>query len=155
MTQSEDVARRACRIMIVEDDQDDAFLLRRALDRASGGTGRKIESELVDNGLDALYLVSQEDLTERLPDALILDLNMPKLDGIRFLQSLRQSLALKDVPVFVMTTTTAESIHEEALRSGADRVYVKPNDSDALAASVKEIVAAAVLWADARDALAR
>jgi two-component system chemotaxis response regulator CheY len=131
---------RRCRLLIIEDDDDDVFLLKRALDRAGGSLNLDIECEQVDNGLDALLLVSTEDLTDRLPDALVLDLNMPRLDGIRFLRSLRQSLLLKDLPVFVLTTTTASLIHEEALRAGADQVFVKPNDADVLGAIAREIV---------------
>ncbi|MGA8172777.1 MAG: response regulator, partial [Methylocystis sp.] len=93
-------------------------------------------------GLDALYLVSRQDLTERLPDALVLDLNMPRLDGIKFLKSLRQALLLEALPVFVLTTTTATSIHDEAMRAGADKVYVKPNDSKALLSIALEIAGA-------------
>ncbi|MGA8170359.1 MAG: response regulator, partial [Methylocystis sp.] len=80
-------------------------------------------------GLDALYLVSRQDLTERLPDALVLDLNMPRLDGIKFLKSLRQALLLEALPVFVLTTTTATSIHDEAMRANelvCDARYPKP-----------------------------
>jgi two-component system chemotaxis response regulator CheY len=137
-----DTTSRACRILIIEDDPDDVFLLRRALDGASRNLNRTIEYEHVDNGLDAIYLVSREDLTDRLPDAVILDLNMPRLDGIRFLRSLRQSLLLKNIPVFVLTTASAPAIHEEALRAGADKVYVKPSDAKTLLAIATEIAAA-------------
>jgi two-component system, chemotaxis family, chemotaxis protein CheY len=134
---------RPCRVMIIEDDEDDVFLLKRALQQARRSLERDIECEQVDNGLDALFLVTREDLTERLPDALVLDLNMPRLDGIKFLRSLRQSLQLRDLPVFVLTTTSATSIHKEALQAGADRVFVKPNDANALAAIAMEIVGSA------------
>ena len=80
--------------MIVEDDQDDVFLLNRAFDDARRILKRDIQTEHIENGLDALYLVSRQDLTEKLPDVLVLDLNMPQLDGIKFLKSLRQSLHL-------------------------------------------------------------
>jgi len=133
---------RPCRVLIIEDDEDDIFLLKKALARARVALACDIEWEEVGNGLDALYLVSREDLTEKLPDALVLDLNMPRLNGIEFLRSLRQSLALKDVPVFVLTTTTTPAIHREALEAGASHVYVKPNNPEALAAIAWEIVAA-------------
>ena len=119
---SVDAPKPTCSVLIVEDDEDDVFLLNRAFDDARRILCRDIKTEHIENGLDALYLVSRQDLTENLPDILVLDLNMPKLDGIKFLMSLRQSLVLKDLPVFVLTTTTAKSIHEEAMRAGADRV---------------------------------
>ena len=134
--------QKPCRLLVIEDDEDDVFLLERALDRASAKLKLSIEYERVENGLEGLLLASMEDLTNTLPDALVLDLNMPRLGGINFLRSLRRSLQLKDVPVFVLTTTTAPSIHEEAIRAGANKVYVKPNDAEGLAAIAQEIVAA-------------
>nr|WP_256381004.1 response regulator [Methylosinus sp. PW1] len=83
-------------------------------------------------------------MTDKLPDVLVLDLNMPRLDGVKFLKSLRRSLLLKELPVFVLTTSTAPSIHEEAMRAGADKVFVKPNDAEALLAIALEIVSSAL-----------
>jgi CheY-like chemotaxis protein len=128
--------------LIIEDDQDDVFLLNRAFKDVRRILRRDIKTEHIENGLDALYLISRQDLTENLPDVLVLDLNMPKLDGIKFLKSLRQSLFLKDLPVFVLTTTTARSIHEEAMRVGADKVYVKPDDAKALLSIALDMVGA-------------
>jgi two-component system chemotaxis response regulator CheY len=133
---------KACRVLIIEDDYDDVFLLKRALADVERILNRKIECEHVDNGRDAVFVVSKEDQTDKLPDALILDLNMPKLNGIEFLRALRKSLQLKDLPVFVLTTTEAPSIHEEAIRAGADRVYVKPNDAETLGAIALEMIVA-------------
>ena len=123
-----------------DDDRDDVFLLNRALDDARRILKCDIQTEHIENGLDALYLVSRQDLTGKLPDVLVLDLSMPRLDGIKFLKSLRQSLLLTDVLVLVLTTTTATSMHEEAIRAGADKVYVKPNDSKALLSIALDIV---------------
>jgi two-component system chemotaxis response regulator CheY len=134
---------RASRVLIIEDDQDDVFLFKRALEGVRAILNQEIECEQVDNGLDAIFLVSREEITEKLPDVLVLDLNMPRLDGIKFLKSLRCSLLLKDLPVFVLTTSTAPSIHEEAMRAGADKVFVKPNDAEALLAIALEIVTTA------------
>ncbi|MFY9627278.1 MAG: response regulator, partial [Methylocystis sp.] len=137
---SVDAPRPSCSVLIIEDDQDDVFLLNRAFEDVRRILRRDIKTEHIENGLEALYLVSRQDLTENLPDILVLDLNMPKLDGIKFLMSLRQSLFLKDLPVFVLTTTTAKSIHEEAMRAGADRVYVKPDDAKALLSIALDMV---------------
>src|SRR5208283_4471881 len=92
---------RACRVLIIEDDEDDVFLIERALDSTRDIVQRDIEYEHVEDGLNAMFHVSKLDLAETLPDVLILDLNMPRVSGIRFLQWLRKSLLLKDLPVFV------------------------------------------------------
>lgn len=134
---------RACHVLIIEDDPDDIYLFKRALEGARVILNREIECSQVENGLDAILLVSRQDVMDRLPDVLVLDLNMPRLDGIKFLRSLRKSLHLRDLPVYVLTTSTAASIHEEAMRAGADKVYVKPDNSDALLGIALEIVAGA------------
>lgn len=132
----------SCRLLIVEDDEDDVFLLERAIDCVRNKLNINIECEHVENGLEGLYQVSKDDLTDKLPDAIVLDLNMPRLGGVKFLKALRQSFLLKDLPIFVLTTTTSSTIHEEAMRAGADKIYVKPNDSEDLVAIAAEIVAA-------------
>ncbi|ARN81226.1 response regulator [Methylocystis bryophila] len=134
--------QRLCRLLLVEDDEDDVFLLERAMDCVRNKLEIDIECDHVENGLEGLYQVSKEDLTDKLPDAIVLDLNMPRLGGVKFLKALRQSFLLKDLPIFVLTTTTSIAIHEEAMRAGADKVYVKPNDAEALVAIAGEIIAA-------------
>jgi CheY-like chemotaxis protein len=136
--------------MLIEDDPDDVFLFERALDSVKANLRREVALEHAGDGLQAAYQVSIEDLTNRLPDVLVLDLNMPRLDGVKFLRALRGTLELSDLPVFVLTTSTAQPVHEEALRAGADKVYVKPDSADALSAIAAEIVARGVAFGQAR-----
>jgi CheY-like chemotaxis protein len=131
---------RPCRIMLIEDDPDNVHLFERALDRVKAGMGREFAVEHTLDGLDAAFRVSLEDLTNKLPDVLVLDLNMPRANGVQFLHALRATMALSDLPVFVLTTSTAEPVHDEALRAGADKVFIKPDSVDALAAIAREIV---------------
>ncbi len=134
-----------CRIVLIEDDPDDVFLFRRALESVRLAPERAIAFEHIDNGLDALYLVSKRDLTGRLPDVLVLDINMPRLDGVKFLKTMRESFQLRDVPVFVLTTSTENAVHAEATRAGADKVFVKPDSAAALLTIAQEIVERGVL----------
>ena len=136
--------------MLIEDDPDDVFLFERALDNVKANLRREVALERAGDGLQAAYQVSIEDLTNRLPDVLVLDLNMPRLDGVKFLHALRGTLALSDLPVFVLTTSTARPVHDEALRAGADKVYVKPDSADALSAIAAEIVQRGVAFAESR-----
>jgi two-component system chemotaxis response regulator CheY len=142
-----------CRLLLIEDDEDDVFLLERAIDCVRHNLKVDVEYEHVENGLEGLYLVSRDDLTDNLPDAVVLDLNMPRLGGVKFLKALRQSFLLKDLPIFVLTTTSSSTIHEEAMRAGANKVYVKPDDADALVAIAGEIVSAICCCAAADAAL--
>ena len=133
--------------MLIEDDPDDVFLFERALDRVKAGLGQDVALERAGDGLEAAYRVSIEDLTNRLPDVLVLDLNMPRLNGVKFLHALRATMELNELPVFVLTTSTARPVHEEALRAGADKVFVKPDSADAMSAIAGEIVQRGVAFA--------
>jgi two-component system, chemotaxis family, chemotaxis protein CheY len=142
---------RPCRVMSIEDDPDDVFLFERALDNVKTGSQQDIALERAGDGLEAAYRVSIEDLTNKLPDVLALDLNMPRLNGVKFLRALRATLGLSELPVFVLTTSTAQPVHDEALRAGADKVYLKPDRADALSAIASEIVECGVAFARSPD----
>ena len=137
------VKDRPCRVLIIEDDEDDVFLLQRELAHVERALNRKVLCDSVHNGLDAILLITKQLPTEKLPDVLVLDLNMPMMDGIAFLGSIRKSPLLKDLPVFVLTTARAPTVHANALRAGANKVFVKPGNSAALFNIAKEIVAGA------------
>jgi two-component system, chemotaxis family, chemotaxis protein CheY len=120
-------ASRNRRILIVEDDQDDMLLLDRALRSAGKEMGVTVEISHSGNGFDALSVVALGDLTSKLPDVAVIDLNMPVMRGELFLRRLRGEFGLKNVPTIVLTTSDETSIHAAALSSGADYVFVKPN----------------------------
>jgi CheY-like chemotaxis protein len=136
--------------MLIEDDPDDVFLFERALDSVKARLRQEIAVERAGDGLEAAYRVSIEDLTNKLPDVLVLDLNMPRLNGVKFLHALRATLELSELPVFVLTTSTAQPVHDEALRAGADKVFVKPDSAAALSAIASEVVECGMAFAQSR-----
>lgn len=133
-------------ILIVDDDDDDVFLMKSALKRIGWGVGAHIECGRVDNGVDALALLSRRDMLAELPAAVILDINMPKLDGVGVLRAVRHSLDLRELPIFVLTTTATETVHSAAMDLGATRIFVKPNTMTELTQIVREILET-VRWA--------
>ena len=100
--------------MLIEDDPDDVFLFERALDRVKAGLRQDVALEHAGDGLDAAYRVSIEDLTNRLPDVLVLDLNAASR---RISSSMRCAgrWPWTRLPVFVLTTSTERPVHEAAL----------------------------------------
>jgi CheY-like chemotaxis protein len=142
---------RPYRVLLIEDDPDDIYLFQRALDQVKAGMGRDVVLDRVGDGLEATYQVSVDDLMSRLPDVLVLDLNMPRMDGVKFLHALRETFQLADLPVVVLTTSTAAQVHEEALRAGADLVYVKPDSADALIEIAREVIELGVDFAGSHD----
>lgn len=94
---------RSVTILIVDDDDIDAKSITRAL------RGLKIANpiERAKDGEQALDILNKTDL-EKNTYLILLDLNMPKMGGIEFLQHLRGSPALRHLMVFVLTTSDAE-----------------------------------------------
>ncbi len=128
-------------VLIVEDDLDDAYLLKRALNVAAQENQVTLGVTHQVNGMDALGAVARGDLTSRLPDVIVVDLNMPLVDGDRFLDQLRTKLQLGDVPAAVLTTSTEKPVHARALASGANVVFAKPNSQDELIEIARQILA--------------
>lgn len=111
-------------ILLVEDDILDAMDLQRTLDRMRILYKMKIAK----NGEEGLTLLEQEEhqLFSGKPDVILLDMNMPRMNGIEFLQILRARDDWKDIKVFVLTTSD-ESEDEKVMRSlGISGYITKP-----------------------------
>jgi two-component system response regulator MprA len=116
------------RILIVEDNPD----LRTVLTDALLDTGYDVSA--VSNGAEALALVD-----EWLPDAILLDLMMPIMDGADFLRARRDRPFLARVPVMVLT---ANPFHHRTIDGlGATLVLRKPYDLEELLAAVEALCA--------------
>ena len=102
-------------ILVVEDNKITAKLMRRYLE-ANG-----FEAEEVYDGLQAL-----EKCKERIPDAILMDVMMPKLDGFGTVQALRTDEATKHIPVAIITALNDVATQVRAVESGADDFLTKP-----------------------------
>src|SRR5215510_8545652 len=114
-------------VLLIEDNDDHAELLRRAL----LNTGLPHELLRLEDGEQALgFLLGPEtDLASRADCALILlDLRLPRVDGIEVLQQLRQSGKDIRVPVVILTTSEADADIAAAYQHGAHAYVVKPAD---------------------------
>jgi len=111
-------------ILLIEDDILDAMDLKRTLDRMRILYKMKIAK----NGEEGLALLDLADdpLFSEKPDLILLDMNMPRMNGIEFLQILRGREAWKNIKVFVLTTSD-ESEDEKIMRSlGISGYIIKP-----------------------------
>jgi DNA-binding response OmpR family regulator len=118
------------RVLVVEDEPDVAGLVKHALER-----GRDTEVEVVVSGDAALKAV-----TDRLPDLIILDLNLPVLSGLEVCRILRARPATAHVPVIVLTARTSEADRVTGLDVGADDYITKPFSLRELAARVRAVL---------------
>ncbi len=114
------------RVLVVEDDGDIAAVLRRAL----GMEGYDVR--LAGDGEAAL--AEAEVFT---PDAVVLDLGLPKLDGVEVCRRLRQD---GDVPILMLTARDALDARVEGLDSGADDYLVKPFERTELLARLRALL---------------
>lgn len=119
--------RKPQNVLIVEDDPDDAYLLERALIRASALAGTTVYVSRYGDGWEAIRAVGRGDIVGELPDFIVVDLNMPVMDGMRFLEVLRSDLRLGKLPTYVLTTSDRPEIHGAAQERGADCVFQKPD----------------------------
>ncbi|MEJ7817407.1 MAG: response regulator transcription factor [Thermoleophilaceae bacterium] len=114
------------RVLVVEDDGDIADVLRRAL----GMEGYEVR--LAADG--ELALTEAADFE---PDAVVLDLGLPKLDGVEVCRRLRQG---GDVPILMLTARDAVDSRVEGLDSGADDYLVKPFERTELLARLRALL---------------
>jgi len=116
-------------ILLVEDNPDHAELVMRSL-----GDFKVANSIIhVDDGQAALdYLNGQGEYAERLkfplPNLVLLDLRLPKVDGLEVLREVKESDELKSIPVVILTTSDADRDMTRAYASGANSFLTKPVD---------------------------
>ncbi len=110
-------------ILLVEDDTLDVMDARRTLDRMN----ILYKMQVAKNGEEALtYLKEISYEGGEKPDIILLDLNMPKLNGIELLSIIRQMEEWKDTKVFIITTSEEKEDKELTQRLGVSGYIVKP-----------------------------
>jgi DNA-binding response OmpR family regulator len=126
------MTRRIARthVLVVEDEEDIAGLIKHGLEK-----GGDIEVEIVTTGDGALKAV-----TERTPDLIVLDLNLPVLSGLEVCRILRSRTTIARVPIIMLTARTSESDRVTGLDVGADDYITKPFGLRELAARVRAVL---------------
>lgn len=112
-------------IMLVEDDELDVISFRRSLKKLD------IPHELymAFNGIEALEMLrgnADKPAMMALPDILLLDLNMPRMNGMEFLDIIRRDDRLKQIRVFIMTTSGEGADRNAMERLGVSGYLIKP-----------------------------
>jgi CheY-like chemotaxis protein len=108
-------------ILLVEDDELDVISVQRTL--------KKLDKEYTlytaYNGLEAFSMLTRGE-NPIVPDVILLDLNMPKMNGIEFLKTIRADERFRDIEVFVMTTSAETSDRLATDRLGVSGYIIKP-----------------------------
>jgi len=126
-------------ILLVEDNQDDYEAAIRSFKEAHLDN----PIQWCKSGKDAMnYLKREEKYTNRLagmPGIVLLDLNMPGIDGRKTLAFIKQDESLKKIPVVILTTSADEKDIEQCYAMGASTYIQKPVDFDGLIEAVRRI----------------
>lgn len=127
-------------ILLIEDNPDDTALALRAFKRAH--IGNKIVC--VDDGVEAIdFLFAQGAYAGRdinlLPQLILLDLNMPRMNGLEVLQKIRTTPHTRYLPVVILTTSNEERDLVQSYDLGANSYVRKPVDYDQFVAAVSQL----------------
>ncbi len=117
------------RVLIV-DDAPTVRMYHRQVIEALG-----VEVDEAENGVEAL-----EKCLVRAFDLLLVDVNMPKMDGYRLVREVRAHPDLRAIPAVMISTEAAETDREQAFRAGANHYMVKPVRPEALRACVRVLL---------------
>src|SRR3954464_6358377 len=109
-------------ILIADDDQEDRYLLYTAFDEI----GRSNDIYLVENGLQVFKYLEASFEPSDIPSLIVLDLNMPLLNGMETLLRLKAHSVYKNIPVIMFTTSIHEVEKERCLEIGAADFIKKP-----------------------------
>src|SRR4051812_26524711 len=118
------------RVLIVEDEHDIAGLIKHTLER-----GGETEAQVVSSGDAAL-----ETVAARVPDLIILDLNLPVVGGLEVCRILRSRADVPRVPIIMLTARTSEDDRVSGLEHGADDYVTKPFSLRELTARVRAVL---------------
>lgn len=123
---------RAFHILLVEDDEADAMLIEEAL--LEGGERSIVQ---VRDGVAALEYLQSPDA--RHPDLIVLDLNMPRMNGTELLAIIKDDEQLKAIPVVILTTSQAPEDIAAAYNRHANAFVTKPVNLDDFNRAVRSI----------------
>lgn len=130
-------APSAFEVLVIDDDAADVVIIKRAL----AGSEFPISLQFAKHGEDALQLLRCEGpfADARQPQLILLDLNMPRMGGLKFLEKFRSDSTLDQIPVVVITTSDDPAVLKQAYTAGANSVVTKITSPDGMENLLKSI----------------
>ena len=115
------------KVLVVEDNPNDVTIIKRAMRKSDV----KCELYFARDGEEALDVLYQKNDFEDVPrpDLILLDINLPKIDGLEVLETIKKDEGLRRIPVIVLTISDREGDMVRAYDSGAASYMTKPVDS--------------------------
>jgi two-component system, response regulator len=125
--------------IIADDDPEDQIMIQDAIksididiDYASVFNGQQLLDLLLKRGV-------YKDNKEAKPDAVLLDLNMPVMDGLTALREIKRNPSLRELPVFILYTLRKDDYSTKCRALGVSGLYVKPSTAEELREILREI----------------
>jgi response regulator RpfG family c-di-GMP phosphodiesterase len=112
-------------ILLIEDDMDDVELLEGSL--ANNNVPYNIR--LINDGGDVSEYLREN---KEYPHVIVMDFNLPKVHGKELLRDIKASPFYRDIPLLVLTTSSAREDVQYSMRMGADKFMIKPSSSEEL-----------------------
>ena len=125
-------------ILVAEDDADDLFLMKTALEE----TGITETVQYVENGVEVINFIESINSEKgecNYPEFILLDLNMPKMDGREVLKKLKSNEIYRKIPIIVFSTTKNQLEVKRCYDLGANTYIVKPVSYDTLVETIKDL----------------
>lgn len=122
------------KILLLEDDMIEVMKLNRTI------SSLKLNHKIIEaiNGEEALKLLEKKD---ELPDIILLDLNMPKINGIEFLDILKKDPILKNIPTIILTTSGNQKDLSECYKIGIAGYILKPLKYEDYVSKIEKVLA--------------
>lgn len=122
------------KILLIEDDMIEVMKMNRTV------SSLKLNHEIVEanDGEEALKILNQKD---SLPDIILLDLNMPKINGIEFLKILKKDENLKYIPTIILTTSNNQKDLLECYKIGIAGYVLKPLKYEDYVSKIQKLLA--------------
>ena len=121
-------------ILLVDDSEDDRLLMMRSLNKSEPAA----EVISLEDGVAALKFI-EEQAPDKKPALVLLDLNMPKIDGFEVLSRIRANAATKTLPVVILTTSDEGTDIRRSYELGANSYVRKPVDSNEYAGAIAQL----------------
>ena len=138
MPQTMNSTKNRIKILLVEDNADDELLTVRAIKKS----GFNVEINVARDGQEALdYLTSHQKtvIVENLPTLILLDLKLPKVDGLEVLKAIKTSDKFKLIPVVILTTSKEEQDLDNAYKLGVNSYVCKPVDATEFTDAIQKL----------------
>lgn len=117
----------ALNLLLVEDSPADVYLVREAME----AEGVPFRMQVADDGELAMEMLQRVEAEAAAPpDVLLLDLNVPRLDGMQILERIRRSPQCSGIPVVVISSSDSPADRRRALALGATHYFRKPSTLD-------------------------